>query len=288
MFLCVGSAAWAQSVDAEPNVDDEQGGAEIGADLDRIVVTAQFREQAPIEVPIAVTAYDQTFLDDTGLDQLDSLSSYVPGLLVQEQSVNNPGFVIRGITSDDGASNIEPRVSVFQNGVSIARSRGSFVELFDLERIEVMKGPQGTLFGRNAQIGAVHMISHKPVYQTEARAKAEFGNFDQRWVEAMVNAPLVENTLAFRAAAVYRKRDGYLENLTGEDLNGTDTAALRASLRWDPAPGARVDLIANYSEDSPPGTSFKSGVIPALGGDTNPNRAASLNTFGGLIGGRDL
>lgn len=276
--------------DGPVQVDAEAADEAVGeaADLDRVVVTAQFREQAPVEVPIAMTAYGQDFLDDTGLDQLDSLSSFVPGLLVQEQSVNNPGFVIRGITSDDGASNIEPRVSIFQNGVSISRSRGSFVELFDIERIEVLKGPQGTLFGRSAQIGAVHIISAKPRYRTEARARLELGNFDERWFEGMVNAPLIDETLAFRAAATYRKRDGFLDNTIGRDLNGTDTAALRASLRWDISPMARFDLIANYSEDTPPGTSFKSGVIPALGGDTDPNNAASLNSFGGLIGGRDL
>ena len=274
---------------AATEADEERSqSSDDAADLDRIVVTAQFREQAPVEVPIAVTAYGQDFLDDTGLDQLDSLSAFVPGLLVQEQSVNNPGFVIRGITSDDGASNIEPRVSIFQNGVSISRSRGSFVELFDIERVEVLKGPQGTLFGRSAQIGAVHIISAKPGYQTEASAELEFGNFDQRWFEGMANVPLVDDTLAFRAAATYRKRDGFQDNILGEDLNGTETAAVRASLRWDISPMARFDLIANYSDDTPPGTSFKSGVIPALGGDTDPQSASSLNTFGGLIGGRDL
>jgi len=273
---------------ASPGESGGQSGQEASAKLEDVVVTSQFREQAPIEVPIAVTAYDQGFLDDTGLDQFDSLSAFVPGLLVQEQSVNNPGFVIRGITSDDGASNIEPRVSVFQNGVSISRSRGSFVELFDLERIEVLKGPQGTLFGRSAQIGAVHVISAKPVYRTEASAEFEFGNFDQRWFEAMVNTPLVGDALAFRAAATYRERDGFIDNTAGGDLNGTETAAIRASLRWDISPMARFDLIGNYSEDTPPGTSFKSGVIPALGGDTDPTTDASLNTFGGLIGDRDL
>jgi len=279
--------AMAQANVTDPEDERSQSSDEV-AGLDRVVVTAQFREQAPVEVPIAVTAYGQDFLDDTGLDQLDSLSSFVPGLLVQEQSVNNPGFVIRGITSDDGASNIEPRVSIFQNGVSISRSRGSFVELFDVERVEVLKGPQGTLFGRSAQIGAVHIITARPRHQIEARTKLEFGNFDQRWFEGMVNVPLVDDTLAFRAAATYRKRDGFQDNILGEDLNGTETAAVRASLRWDIAPMARFDLIANYSEDTPPGTSFKSGVIPALGGDTDPHTAASLNTFGGLIGGRDL
>ena len=108
--------------------------------------------------------------DVAGIEKLDQLSTFVPGLQIQEQSVNNPGLVIRGITSDSGSAVIEPRVSVFQNGVSISRSRGSYVPLFDLERIEVMKGPQSTLFGRSAQIG--HQIEedadqfigrHKPL-----------------------------------------------------------------------------------------------------------------------------
>jgi len=263
--------------------DDEAAETE-----DRIVVTAQFREEAPVEVPIALTAYGQDFLDETGIENLDDLSAYVPGLLVQEQSVNNAGFVIRGITSDDGASNIEPRVSVFQNGVSISRSRGSYVPLYDLERIEVLKGPQGTLFGRSAQIGAVHVITQKPVYERQVAGRAGFGNYDKREFRGMVNVPIVDDTLAFRAAALYRERDGFLENNTGGDLNGTDVQALRTSLRWDLAPTARMDLIANYSANDTPGTSFKSGVIPALGGTTDPNEFASLNTFGGLIDGRGL
>jgi outer membrane receptor protein involved in Fe transport len=266
----------------------DQEEREDSANLEDLVITAQFREQTPIEVPIAVTAYSQSFLDDVGANQLDAVSAFVPGLLVQEQSVNNPGFVIRGITSDDGASNIEPRVSVFQNGVSISRSRGSYVELFDLERLEVLKGPQGTLFGRSAQIGAVHVITHKPVYRLESSGRVTLGNFGQREIEAMINAPLSTDTVALRVAAIHRERDGYLDNNTGGDLNGTDTRAIRASLRWDITPVARLDLIGHYAENEPPGTSFKSGVIPALGGDTDPNNFASLNTFGGLLGGRDL
>jgi len=262
--------------------------AEENSQLESMTVTAQFREQTSVEVPIAVTAYDQQFLDDIGVNQLDTLSSFVPGLLVQEQSVNNPGFVIRGITSDNGAANIEPRVSVYQNGVSIARSRGSFVELYDLERVEILKGPQGTLFGRSAQIGAVHIISARPEYLFDTRASAKVGNFSQREVDAMVNAPLVPEQLAVRVAATYRERDGFIDNVLGGDLNGVDTVAVRGSLRADFSDSARLDLIANYSDDSPPGTSFKSGVLPTPGGDTDPFSPAALNSFGGLINGQPL
>ena len=262
--------------------------AYIGEIDDVIVVTSQFREQSVLEVPIAVTAVDGEFLNTIGVTEFDELSRFTPGFVVQEQSVNNPGFVLRGITSDDGASTIEPRVSVFQNGVSIARSRGSIVQLFDIERIEVLKGPQGTLFGRSAQIGAVHVITQKPTYEYEGYVSAEFGNFDQQQYEGAINIPLIEDKLAFRAAAFYERRAGFTDNTSGRDLNGTDSLALRGSLRFEPTEDVTIDLIGNYGKDTPPGTGFKSGVIPALGGTTDPNEFASLNTFGNFLGGQNL
>lgn len=265
---------------------DTDAAAEDIATDDVITVTAQFREQVSAEVPIAVTSYDQAFLDSVGVDKLDQLSAFVPGLQIQEQSVNNPGFVIRGITSDSGSAVIEPRVSVFQNGVSISRSRGSYVPLFDLERIEVMKGPQGTLFGRSAQIGAVHMITAKPEDRYEAETYFEFGNLAQQKFDGMVNIPTGES--AVRLAATYRKRDGSIENLLGGELNGTDTFAVRGSWRVPFGQGGTFDLISTYVEDDAPGTSFKSGIIPALGGDNDFFTPASLNAFGGFLGGREL
>ena len=262
--------------------------AEEARRLDTIKVTSQFREQSVLEVPLAVTAYDGAFLEDIGVDEFDELSAFVPGFVVQEQSVNNPGFVLRGITSDDGASTIEPRVSVFQNGVSISRSRGSVVPLYDLERVEVLNGPQGTLFGRSAQIGAVHIISNKAQYDFSAEAAAEFGNFNHQKLDGHVNLPIIDNVLAGRLSGYYESRDGYVDNNTGVDLNSVDTTAVRGSLRFDPTEALRLDLIANYVENSPTGTSFKSGVIPALGGTTSPFEFASLNTFGNFLGGDEL
>jgi len=129
--------------------------------LEGLIVTAQRREQVIQEVPVAVTSREGDFLKSRGVFELDAFADYVLGLQVQMQSVNNPGFVIRGITSDNGDACVEPCVSVFQDGVSISKSRGSAVEIFDMERMEVLKGRQGTLFRRGAQIGAVHFIQNK-------------------------------------------------------------------------------------------------------------------------------
>ena len=133
--------------------------------LDGLTVTSQKRVQAIQEVPISITSFDGDFLSDIGVQELDRFADYVPGLQVQIQSVNNPGFVVRGITSDNGDARIQPRVSVYQNNVSISKSRGSVVEMYDLERVEVLKGPQGTLLGRAAQIGAINII-HKRAQNT--------------------------------------------------------------------------------------------------------------------------
>ena len=112
-----------------------------------IIVTAQKREEAITDVPATVSALSGENLQAIGIDEFDEVAAYIPGLIVQEQSPNNPGFVIRGITSDSGSAQIAPRVTIYYNGVDVSRSRGSYFDLFDIERIEVVKGPQATLFG---------------------------------------------------------------------------------------------------------------------------------------------
>ena len=256
--------------------------------VDEIVVYTQKRAQALSDVPIAVTAYTSEQLKELGVQQFDDLADFIPGLEVQEQSPNNPGFVIRGITSDDGGANVEPRVTIFQDGISISRSRGSFVELFDAN-VEVARGPQSTLFGRSALIGAINIIQNKPTYDYEAELRVALGNFDYQLYDGFFNVPLIDDTLAFRGAARYKKRDGYIENgLGGTDFQGGELAAFRGSLRFDPAENLRADVIFNYQSDNNTGTSFKSGTFIPSGGDISPNAAADLSTFGGFEGGEEL
>lgn len=244
--------------------------------LQGLVVTAQKREQSVKEIPTALTSLDAAFLEQSGITELDLLSEYVPGMQIQLQSPNNPGFVIRGITSDDGASNVEPRVSVFQDGVSISKSRGSVVEVYDMERVEVLKGPQGTLFGRGAQIGAVHFIQNKAKNETSGAFTAGYGNYSYTHFQGFFNTPIVNDKLFFRAAGIYKKRDGFIDNLSGGNLNGKDTKAFRLSFRFKPTKMTNIDLIYNYQNDTPPGTSFKSGTYAPKGGDTKPWTFADL------------
>ncbi len=247
-------------------------------ELERMEVSAQKRIQSVQEVPIALNAYSGTFLETAGISQYKDLAPLVPGLFVQQQSPNFPGINIRGVTSDSTDPRSETRVSIFQDGVSISRATGSTVELFDLERIEVLKGPQGTLFGRGAEVGAISIIQRKPVNATEGALTVGFGNLNERRAEGYYNMALGGDSLLGRIAFTYGERDGTVENLAGgPDLNSRDTLAIRPSLRWLPSERTTVDLIFNYQRDQPTGTSFKSGVIPTTRGDTNPFRPAELN-----------
>ncbi|MEJ2789982.1 MULTISPECIES: TonB-dependent receptor [unclassified Pseudoxanthomonas] len=253
--------------------------ADVGSptQLDTVVVTAQKREQQVSEVPIAITAYSGDFLDRQGMTTLGDLAGFVPGLQVQEQSPNNPGYVIRGITSDSGEANVQPRISVFQDGVSISRSRGASAALFDMERVEVLRGPQGTLFGRAAQVGAMHYIQNKAKDDTSGAFELGAGSDSQRLASGYFNAQIAPEALAARVAVFHEERDGSIENAAGGTLNGKDTTALRASLGALLGEASRIDLIANYQKDTPPGTAFISGTIPNRQGSTSPYADAELN-----------
>ena len=247
------------------------------AQLDEVIVTAQLREQSATEVPFALTAWSGDALENLGVQDFEELSAFTPGLLVQNQSPNNPGFVMRGITSDSGEATSEPRVSVYQDGVSISKSRGSYVELFDIERVEIAKGPQSTLYGRGALIGAINVIQNKAdIDSFDTAARLAFGNLDYTMVEVMVNAP-INDMLALRFSTRMKTRNGYVENLLGgEDYNGFQTYAYRLGLAWQPTDAFRYDVIVNYQTDEAPGTSFKAmAYSPA-----DPNTGA-------ILGGRD-
>ncbi len=160
LALATASPSFAQTAPATPA--DSEANKAAPADEPAIVVTAQLREQRQIDVPFAVTAYTGKFLEQQGIQEFEDLARFTPGLSVQNQSPNNPAINIRGITTDSGDAFFEPRVSIYQDGVSISKPRGAYVELFDIERVEVSKGPQSTLYGRGALIGAINLVQAKP------------------------------------------------------------------------------------------------------------------------------
>jgi outer membrane receptor protein involved in Fe transport len=256
--------------------------------LKEVVVSVQKRNQSSLEVPVAINALSGLDLMKLDVRQFDELSEYIPGMQMQLQSPNNPGYVIRGVTSDDGDSRSQARVSVFQDGISISRSRASAVELFDLDRIEVVKGPQGTLFGRGAEIGALHIIRKKPVNALSGEVVLGYGSYNRKLAEGFINTPVVKNKLLNRFAFTVEDRDGFIKNFSGGDLNGKSTIALRNSTRLFAGETTLIDLVLDYQRDNYPGTSFKNGQYAPAGGDVSPNTAADLEQGENLYIKRNL
>ncbi|MBA4045548.1 MAG: TonB-dependent receptor, partial [Erythrobacter sp.] len=264
--------------------DAEAAEADDNATGNQIIVTAQKFEQRAQDVPITITATSGERIRELGVTDLDELSYYTPGLLIQEQSANNPGVVIRGITSDSGSAQEGPRVTLYYNGVDIARSRGSYQAIYDLERVEVIKGPQATLFGTASAVGAISLVSARPKQGFSAEVRGGYGNFNQTLVGGYVN--IGNDTIAARIAGEWRTRDGYVENLNPnqeEELYAQDQLGLRASIRYTPTADFTLDLIGTYDQQRNGGTPFISGTFPAFagapGGPANAFENANLGGF---------
>ncbi len=229
------------------------------------------------------------------MQDIHDLSLLTPGFFLQNQSVNDPGLVMRGITTDSTDPTDEPRVSVYQDGVSISQIPATAVELFDNERVEVAKGPQTTLFGRSALTGALNIIQNKASESGfDWNIHAEGGNFGYGYGEAMVNIP-VGDTFAIRLAGVEKNRDGYIKNVLGGTLNGSNAQALRLALNYRPNSALNDDLIFNYERDDPGATDFKGTTFypsnPATGqvlGDLDPNSSAAVSSTAALRNNQSL
>ncbi len=256
--------------------------------IDGISVTAQKRDQQLLDVPITMSSIDSRFLKGNDITGLGQLSKFVPGFQVMTQGDDNPSFVVRGLSSKGGAV-AQPRVSVFYNNVPINRASGAVLELFDMQELEVLKGPQNTLFGKNALIGAIHYISNKPTSKFYGDITAGVGDYNQRKINGAINIPVMKEKLMVRAAWAYDYNDGYIKNTCGGRLNGENTVAGRFSVRFVPTFRHKIDLVLNYQKDDAPGLGFMSMDYPNTEGSTNPfDYTASLEQGKNLAAQKDV
>ena len=226
---------------AEPNAADESG------KLTEIVVTAQRREQSLQEVPISLTAFNAAGIAALNAQSIGDLDNFTPGLSINDTSVTQPSYTIRGVATDDFGIGTDPSVGIFIDGIYSGRSGSSLIFFNDIDRVEVLKGPQGTLFGRNTSAGAISIITKKPSAERGASMTLQIGNFDTVRANATVNLPLTD-TLYFRANGVINRRDGYLKDaVTGEGRERANNVSARAALRW--APTSDTDFILAYDHD---------------------------------------
>ena len=227
MFGCLVLAAAAPAAAQDAAVQDPPE-AKV---LDTITVTAQSREQELQDVPIALQVVDRKLIDDVAAEDLGDIDDFVPGLVVDSRQPTQPSFQLRGISTDDFGIGTDPAVGVYVDGVYAGRGGGVLLPFTDVERIEVLKGPQGTLFGRNTAAGAISIVSHRPVDRAEGSATLRLGNDGKQYFQGMGNLPVGEDS-ALRLNAVYNDADGWIRDAnTGRELNPEHEWATRIGFR---------------------------------------------------------
>ncbi|WP_298284938.1 TonB-dependent receptor [Novosphingobium sp.] len=214
-----------------------------------IIVTATKREQTLQDVPVAVSVTSAKTLEQAQIRDLKDLASVVPSLRVtQLQSSANTNFIIRGFGNGANNAGIEPSVGVFVDGVYRSRSAAQIGDFPDVQRIEVLRGPQSTLFGKNASVGVISIVTDSPKFEFGGNVEASYGNYDALIVKGVVTGP-VSDQLALSVAGGVNKRDGYAQDLgTGNATNERDRWFVRGQALWEPSAQMRVRLIGDYSK----------------------------------------
>ena len=239
VVLGTGGTAWAQSTPQ---------GEQDATNLDAIVVTAQSRQQELQDVPIALQVVDQQLLDDVAADNLGDIDAFVPGLVVDAAQPTQPSFRLRGAETSDFGIGTDPAVGVFVDGVYGGRGGGVLLPFVDVERIEVLKGPQGTLFGRNTAAGAISLVTRRPQNETEARLRLRLGNYGKQYADVMWNLPTGDNS-ALRFNALFNHSDGWFQDgATGKDLGGENVWATRAA--WQVGLGENTTALVSWDHES--------------------------------------
>lgn len=236
-----------------------------------IVVTANRREERLQDVPASVQAFGSETLTERRIERPEDLVKVVPGLTVTNPygEGNPPVFVLRGMTANDTAQTQTRPIALYVDDALRAGSTFEAVPFFDLERVEVLKGPQGALYGRNATAGAVRIISKTPGFDPEGYVTLGYGAYDARQVKAAVQAPLVSDVLAARIAFAYSKNDGYVKNLFpgGRNEDQTDIFAGRLSFYFEPSSSLDATLRLTYNRSGGASASvYPESIVPAITG----------------------
>ncbi|MEI4508984.1 TonB-dependent receptor [Sphingopyxis sp. CCNWLW253] len=232
----------AAPADAGTTADDTDYGNDI-------IVTASKRSQTLQDTPVAVSVTSAAQLEESQIRDLIDLQSSVPSLRVSQlQSSANTNFIIRGFGNGANNAGIEPSVGVFIDGVYRSRSAAQIGDLPNVERIEVLRGPQSTLFGKNASAGVISIVTQKPQYEFGGSAEVTYGNYDAITVKGDVTGPISE-TIAFSIGGSYNRRDGYAQDLKlGTDVNDRNRWGVRGQLLFEPTDALSIRLIGDYDK----------------------------------------
>ncbi|WP_264943868.1 TonB-dependent receptor [Sphingomonas canadensis] len=269
---------------APPQQQDEEG---YGSD--DIVVTATKRSESLQKVPLSITAFSSEEMERKGYTNLAGVQESTPNLnfSVQSAGQNVVRVTLRGVGTETLVGGGDPGVALHIDGVYVGRNSAAATDIFDIERVEVLRGPQGTLYGRNATGGSINIITKKPTAdRVEGSADFTYGNYNELRVRGVVNVPL-SDTLSSRIAVFGEAHDGYLKNLypSGRDNNDKETFGGRFQLRWQPSAGADI-LLRGYFQKfggAGPGSRYLgTDIVSANGYPTQGN--VGIGTGGQRVG----
>jgi outer membrane receptor protein involved in Fe transport len=230
------------------SADDAQAANE-EADMERIMVTASKRPKGLQESPVAVSVVSSKAIEQAKVMDIDDLQTLVPTLRVTPlQRSTNTNFAIRGFGNGTNNTGIEPSVGVFIDGVYRSRAAAQIGDLPRLQQIEVLSGPQSTLFGKNASAGVISVTTREPAYYQEGKIEAGIGNFNQKVMKGYYTNGITDN-LAFSMSGGFNTRDGYTESVSGlDDVNNKDRWNVRGQALFEPTEDVKLRLIADYSK----------------------------------------
>ncbi len=250
---------------AANNVNAEEASSEEeNKGLEVIQVTAQKRSESVQEVPIAISAFSEADIEKIGATNINDLGLLTPGLETNNATATQTTFNIRGITTNDFGIGLDAAVAVYLDGVYVGRRGTSNLNFNDIDRVEVLKGPQGTLFGRNASAGAIHIISKDATSDNEGNVKFTLGSHEKRKVELSTNL-IINEDMNFRGGIVANERGGYLDQADDKEKYGNQKDwALRGSLFWEYDDKTDVIFRGDFShvnQESRPSVSLNSGYF---------------------------
>ncbi|KPF63417.1 TonB-dependent receptor [Porphyrobacter sp. AAP60] len=284
--LLAGAAAFALATPGVAFAQDQEPELEAPESSNQIIVTASKREQTLQEVPISVSVTSGETLENAQIRDVLDLQTVTPSLRVSQlQSASATTFIIRGFGNGDNNFGIEPSVGVFIDGVFRSRSAAALSDLNMVSRIEVLNGPQSTLFGKNASAGVISVVTREPQYEFGGQVEASYGNFNALVLKGEITGPISEN-IAFSIDGSYNRRDGYanIVNLD-EELSDRNRWTARGQLLIEPTPDFKVRIIGDYGkidevccQVSTLVAGPTAGAIFAVGGALDTN-FFSYNTF---------
>lgn len=258
-FLMISTSAFAQdAADASAAAQEENIG------LEEIVVTAQKREQNMQDVPVAVTALSGETLSNQRINDFADLTKAAPSLTVtQRASAADNSINIRGIGTFAFTTGVDPSVAVIVDDVALVQQAQAFSNLADVERIEVLRGPQGTLFGKNASAGAVNIVTKGPTSDFAGQVSAGYASDGEWRFNAGISGPLGD-TVGYRLSGFYSNQNGYVRNLTtGQRINNDESKGLRAKLKFDLTDTLQIALSADWSKNVTRGNASTFLSVPA-------------------------